>query len=86
VSREDIILVEGQVIEGLPNRMVRIELSNGYRFLARLGNRLMNERITLQTGDKVRVEMSPFDLSKGSVVEHLNGLRYESKGISEKAL
>ncbi len=86
MSREDIILVEGQVIEGLPNRMIRVGLSNGYRFLARLGNRLMDEGINLQAGDKVRVEMSPFDLSKGNIVEHLNGLRYESKGISEKAL
>ena len=75
MSREDAIHVEGTVIEVLPNTIVRVELPNRHRMLARISGRLRLNFIRLSPGDKVMVEMSPYDLSKGSIIERQSELR-----------
>ncbi len=75
MPRENAIHVEGTVVEVLPNTMVRVELSNRHRMLARMSGRLRLNFVRLSPGDKVTVEMSPYDLSKGSVVERQQELR-----------
>jgi translation initiation factor IF-1 len=72
VSRDDAIQVEGTVIEVLPNKMVRVELANGHSILARVSGRMRLNFIRLSPGDTVTVEMSPYDLSKGCIIERNN--------------
>ena len=69
MPRKDALHAEGTVIETLPNLLVRVELANGYRLLARVSRRQRLQGIRLAPGEKVTVEMSPYDLSKGGVVE-----------------
>lgn len=57
------------MIEVLPNMRVRVELANGHRLLAHIAGRLRLKFIKLSPGDKVGMELSPFDLSKGSIIE-----------------
>lgn len=68
MSRETAIEAEGRVMEVLPKSVFRVELPNGHRILAYLSGKLRLNFIRIDPGDKVRVEMSPFDLSKGSIV------------------
>jgi translation initiation factor IF-1 len=67
VAKEDAIKVEGKVVELLPNTMFRVELPNGHRFLAHISGKMRLHFIRLLPGDKVMVEMSPYDLSKGRI-------------------
>jgi translation initiation factor IF-1 len=67
VSREDAIKVEGTVVEVLPNTMFRLELPNGHRILAHISGRMRLNFIRILPGNKVTVEMSPYDLSKGCI-------------------
>jgi len=67
VSKEDVIKVEGTVVELLPNTMFRVELPNGHRILAHISGKMRLNFIRLLPGDKVMVEMSPYDLSKGRI-------------------
>jgi translation initiation factor IF-1 len=69
MAREDAIQIEGTVIEALPNKTVRVELTNGHRLLAYLSGRLRMTFIRLIPGDRVRIEMSPYDLSKGCIID-----------------
>jgi translation initiation factor IF-1 len=69
MAREDAIKVEATVIEALPNKTVRVELSNGHRFLAFLSGKLRMSFTRLIPGDRVKIEMSPYDLSKGCIVD-----------------
>jgi translation initiation factor IF-1 len=75
VSREDAIRIEGTVIEVLPNNMVRVEFVNGHRILARMSGKMRLNFIRVSPADKVTVEMSPFDLSKGAVIERINEIK-----------
>jgi translation initiation factor IF-1 len=75
VSREDAIRIEGTVIEVLPNQMVRVEFVNGHRILARMSGKMRLSFIRLSPADKVTVEMSPYDLSKGAIVERVNEIK-----------
>jgi translation initiation factor IF-1 len=68
VSREDAIRVAGTVVEVLPNHLFRVELANGHRFVAHASGKMRMNFIRLVNGDKVTVEMSPYDLSKGLIV------------------
>jgi translation initiation factor IF-1 len=68
VSREDAIEVEGIVVQVLPNTMFRVELANGHRVLAHVSGKMRIHFVRLGPGDKVTVEMSPYDLSKGCIV------------------
>ncbi|MCI5905807.1 MAG: translation initiation factor IF-1 [Oscillospiraceae bacterium] len=67
MSKEDVIEIEGTVIEALPNAMFQVELANGHQILAHVSGKLRMNYIRIVPGDKVTVEMSPYDLSKGRI-------------------
>ena len=67
MARDDAIRVEGTVVEVLPNTMFRVELPNKHRVLAHISGKMRLNFIRLVPGDKVTVEMSPYDLSKGRI-------------------
>lgn len=68
MPREDAIRVEGIVREVLPNTMFRVELENGHRILCHVSGKLRLHFIKILPGDKVAVELSPYDLTKGRIV------------------
>ena len=68
MPREEAIRVEGTVVEVLPNSLFRVELPNGHRFVAHTSGRMRLNFVRLVAGDKVTVEMSPYDLSKGLII------------------
>lgn len=65
---EDAIRVEGTVVEVLPNNLFRVELANGHRFIAHTSGKVRMNFIRFLIGDRVTVEMSPYDLSKGLII------------------
>lgn len=67
MSKEDVIEVEGVVVEAMPNAMFKVELENGHQLLAHISGKLRMNFIRILPGDKVTVEMSPYDLSKGRI-------------------
>ena len=67
MSKEDVIELEGTVIDALPNAMFQVELANGHQILAHVSGKLRMNYIRIVPGDKVTVEMSPYDLSKGRI-------------------
>ena len=67
MAKEDVIEVEGTVIEALPNTNFKVELENGYVVLAHISGKLRMNYIKILPGDKVKVELSPYDLSKGRI-------------------
>ena len=67
LSKEDVIEIEGTVLEALPNAMFQVELANGHKILAHISGKLRMNYIRILPGDKVTVEMSPYDLSKGRI-------------------
>ncbi len=68
MSREDAIKVEGTVVEVLPNMMFRVVLPNGHRASAHVSGKMRLNFIKIAVGDKVTLEMSPYDLSKGCII------------------
>jgi translation initiation factor IF-1 len=68
VARADAIKVEGAVVETLPHTLFRVELANGHRVLAHLKRKGRVNSVHLVPGDKVMLEMSPFDLSTGCII------------------
>lgn len=68
MAKDDIIKMAGSVDEVLPNAMFRVQLENGHKIIATLAGRLRQNNIRILLGDKVDVEMSPYDLSRGRVV------------------
>lgn len=68
MSKQDVIEIEGTVIEKLPNAMFKVELENGHQVLAHISGKLRTNFIRILPGDKVSLEMSPYDLSKGRIV------------------
>ena len=67
MSKEDVIEVEGTVVEVLPNALFQVELENGHKVLAHISGKLRMNYIKILTGDKVKLELSPYDLSKGRI-------------------
>ena len=67
MSKEDVIEIEGIVVEKLPNAMFKVELENGHQVLAHISGKLRKNFIRLLPGDKVTMEMSPYDLTKGRI-------------------
>jgi translation initiation factor IF-1 len=67
VAKEDAIEVEGTVVEPLPNAMFRVELDNGHRVLAHVSGKMRMNFIRILPGDRVKVELSPYDLSRGRI-------------------
>ena len=68
MSKADVIEVEGVVVEKLPNAMFKVELENGHQILAHISGKLRQNYIRILPGDKVTIEMSPYDLSKGRII------------------
>ena len=67
MPKKDTIEVEGEVIEPLPNAMFRVELSNGHKVLAHISGKIRLHYIRILHGDRVLVELSPYDLSRGRI-------------------
>lgn len=67
MAKEDVIEVEGKVIEPLPNAMFRVELENGHKILAHVSGKIRMHFIRILPGDKVTVELSPYDLTRGRI-------------------
>lgn len=68
MAKEDLIQVEGKVLETLPNAMFRVELGNGHKVLAHVSGKMRMHFIRILPGDRVTVELSPYDLSRGRIV------------------
>ncbi|MEW6622266.1 MAG: translation initiation factor IF-1 [Bacillota bacterium] len=68
MSKQDAIEVEGTVMEPLPNGMFRVELDNGHRVLAHVSGKIRMNFIRILPGDKVTVELSPYDLTRGRII------------------
>ena len=68
MAKEEVITVEGTVVETLPNAMFRVELDNGHRILAHISGKMRMHFIKILPGDKVSVELSPYDLARGRIV------------------
>jgi translation initiation factor IF-1 len=68
MAKEDAIKVEGKVIEPLPNAMFRVELSNGHIVTAHISGKMRMNFIKILPGDKVTLELSPYDLTKGRII------------------
>ena len=68
MSKEDVISLEGRVEEVLPNAMFRVKLDQGHTILGHISGRMRQNKIQILAGDLVKVEMSPYDLSKGRIV------------------
>ena len=67
MSKEDVIEIEGTVVEVLPSAQFKVELPNGHQILAHISGKLRMNFIRILPGDKVTVEMSPYDLTKGRI-------------------
>ncbi len=68
MSKADVIEIEGTVIEKLPNAMFQVRLGNGHQVLAHISGKLRMNYIRILPGDKVTIELSPYDLSKGRII------------------
>ena len=67
MSKQGVIIVDGTITESLPNSLFRVELDNGYEVMCQISGKIRINNIRLLTGDKVKVEMSPYDLTKGRI-------------------
>ena len=67
MPKEDAIEVEGKVVEPLPNAMFRVELAQGHKVLAHVSGKMRVNHIRILPGDKVTVELSPYDLTRGRI-------------------
>ena len=73
MPKEDSIEVEGVVVEPLPNAMFRVELENGHKVLAHISGKMRMNYIRILPGDKVKVELSPYDLTRGRITFRIKG-------------
>lgn len=78
-NKEDKLLVEGVVVEALPNTQFTVELDNGHKVLAYLSGKMRRYYIRILLGDRVRVEMTPYDLSRGRIT-----YRYRRQNVSSQ--
>lgn len=67
MAKEDVIEVEGVVVEPLPNAMFRVQLDNGHKILAHISGKMRMHFIKILPGDRVKLEMSPYDLTRGRI-------------------
>ena len=67
MAKDDIIEFEGEVIDTLPNTLFKVRLENGQEIIAHISGKMRKHYIRILTGDKVKVEMTPYDLSKGRI-------------------
>jgi translation initiation factor IF-1 len=68
LAKEEEIELEGEVVEALPNAMFRVQLDNGHEVLAHVAGKMRRDRIRILPGDRVRVEVWPYDLNRGRIV------------------
>ena len=68
MAKEDLIELEGKVVETLPNTTFKVELENGHKVLAHISGKLRMNFIRILPGDKVTIELSPYDLTKGRII------------------
>lgn len=66
-TKEDTLQVEGTIVEALPNTMFRVDLDNGHRILGHISGKMRKHYIRILPGDKVTVELSPYDLTRGRI-------------------
>jgi len=66
-SKEDAIVLEGTIVESLPNAMFRVELENGHSVLGHISGKMRRHYIRILPGDKVQVELTPYDLTRGRI-------------------
>lgn len=71
MGKQDAITTEGVIVESLPNAMFRVELDNDIVILCHISGKIRKNYVKLYTGDRVKVEMSPYDLTKGRIVYRL---------------
>ncbi|MBO2517157.1 MAG: translation initiation factor IF-1 [Clostridiales bacterium] len=67
MSKDDVIEMEGKVVEALPNAMFQVELPNGHRIMAHISGKMRMNFIRIYPGDKVTIELSPYDLTRGRI-------------------
>ncbi len=67
MAKDDVIEVEGKIVEALPNAMFQVELENGHKVLAHISGKLRMNFIRILPGDKVTIELSPYDLTRGRI-------------------
>ena len=67
MAKDDVIEIEGKVIDTMPNAMFSVELENGHKILATISGKMRKNYIRILTGDRVTVEMSPYDLTRGRI-------------------
>jgi translation initiation factor IF-1 len=67
LSKDDVIEMDGKVVEALPNAMFRVELPNGHQIMAHISGKMRQNFIRIYPGDKVTVELSPYDLTRGRI-------------------
>jgi translation initiation factor IF-1 len=68
MAKKEVIQVEGTVVEPLPNGMFRVELPNGHRVLAHISGKIRMHYIKILAGDRVLIELSPYDLNRGRII------------------
>ncbi len=71
MAKKEVIEVEGTVVESLPNAMFRVELPNGHKVLAHISGKIRMHYIKILPGDRVLIELSPYDLSRGRITYRL---------------
>lgn len=72
MAKQDVIELEGTIVEALPNAMFRVELDNGHVLLAHISGKMRMNYIKIGVGDRVRVEVSPYDLNRGRITYRLS--------------
>jgi translation initiation factor IF-1 len=80
MPKEDVILLEGKVVEALPNAMFRVELETGNKVLAHISGKMRMHYIRILPGDTVVVELSPYDLTRGRIIYRGTKKDYEKGG------
>ena len=73
MSKQDVIELEGTVLEALPNAMFKVELENGHEILAHISGKMRMHYIKILPGDKVTIELSPYDLTRGRITWRSKG-------------
>jgi translation initiation factor IF-1 len=79
MAKEEGIEVEGSVVEPLPNAMFRVELDNGHRVLAHVAGKMRMHFVRILPGDRVKLELSPYDLTRGRIVYRSPGNQRKSR-------
>ena len=79
-KKDGVIEIEGSVIEALPNAMFRVELTNGHKVLAHISGKMRQHYIRILPEDRVIVELSPYDLTRGRIVYRYKSGQLESNG------